>query len=121
MEKIGWQLVHEIAEEQLPTRNRALFEKLQQHGVGGHAGKKSSGEGGRAAVPDITEAKQRGRHNGQTPGPAGGFDRLSHNEPQGNEHEQAGQRAKQAVGQPLGGKRSQVQPPPADQQKGDGH
>ena len=104
----------------MPAGNLLFLEKLPQHGVGSHTGKEGGRESRRTAIPQVTETKQGGGHHGQTPGPSGGLDGLPHHQPQGNENEQAQKRPEQVQGQALDGVGLQLQPTPANHQKGEG-
>jgi hypothetical protein len=77
MKEKSRQLIDKIRQIQLPARDPIIFEKVQQHRIGGDTGKKSCRKCGPAMIAEPPESKERPGQDRQCLGPAGRFDDLS--------------------------------------------
>ena len=58
MKEKSRQLIDKIRQIQLSARDPIILEKIQQHRIGGHTGKKSGGKCGPAMITEPPESKQ---------------------------------------------------------------
>lgn len=91
MQKISRKLINKIGQKKFPAAYLAVFVKIKEHGVGGHARKKSSGKGSTALPAQVAEPKKRGCKGCQIAGPSGKLDDLADHESKGNENDKPGQ------------------------------
>ena len=77
MKEKSRQLIDKIRQIQLLARDLIIFEKVQQHRIGGDAGKKSGRKCGPAMITEPPESKKRPGQSCQGFGPSGRFNYLS--------------------------------------------
>jgi len=77
MKEKSRQLIDKIRQIQLLARDPIIFEKVQQHRIGGYTGKKSCRKCGPAMITEPPKSKKRPGQSRQCFGPAGRFNDLS--------------------------------------------
>ena len=66
----------------------AIFEKIQQHGIGADTGKKGGGKSRAAVITQVAESKQRPGQNSHMFNPARNLDDLPDEQSDGDKYHQ---------------------------------